>query len=258
MMGLLESLKIDLSKEIPNPKMVIYGPPGSRKTSFAGEADDPVWLDWERSADTISVLIRKGHLPSTIGCFRPKTLAQAKDLTAEIIKSGRYKTLVIDTVTRMQKKQMREYIAHHPSVTGKRVQTLPGSGTITRDENTTWQSDFNYSTTFIDNFLMDLMDAPIGVIMIAHDKEKQRASESQNGIVTYTLEKIEPNLTPKLQESMTELFSLVGYMTVKSSAVGGNTEHRLRVNASNIIVAKNRLDIREPEIINPKYKEIFK
>lgn len=255
-MGLLESLAIDLSKEVENPKMVIYGPPGSRKTTFAGSAPDPVWLDFERSTDTITALIRKGHLPP-ITAYRPKSLVETKDLTKEIIKSKRWKTLVIDTTTRMQKKQMREYIKTHPTVTGG--QNIAGfTVKKNRDEFTTFQADFNYSTTFLDSFFMDLMEQPIGVILISHDKERLKASESQSGVITYSLEKIEPDLTPKLADSMTELFSLVGYMTVKNSLIGNTSEHRLRVNGTNIIVAKNRLDIREPDILNPQYKEIFK
>lgn len=237
---------VDLSHEDPNPKMVIYGHEGARKTSFAGDAPDPIWIDLERSADTIGALIRKGHLPASIKALRPTNLAQLKEWTDEIVKGQVYKTIVIDTVTRLQKLQMREYIKDHDTV--KRG---------TRDEYTFYQGDYNWSTHFLDFYLMDLMKAPIGVIIIAHEIEVKRASQGQNGIITYTTEKIEPNLTPALRDSLTELFSLVGYMTARPNAFG-QVEHKLRVNPSPIIVAKNRLDIREAEITNPKYKEIFK
>lgn len=248
-MGLLETSLIDLSlQEDLYFKDCIYGPPGAGKTTLASSYPKPVWLDFERSTDTLRSLIRLGKLTEG-SAFKPKNMKETWDICKAIIASKKWETIVIDTVTRQQKRQMQEYIDGHPTVTKG-----------TRDRFTVYQADYGYSYRILDDFYMWLVEQPINIVILAHDTEKQNATTDMNGNVTYQLVKIQPTLTPKLLESMTELFSLIGYMTANPKGFGDKMvlERKLRINPTNVIVAKNRLNIQEAEIIDPTFKGLHK
>ena len=248
-MGLLEQKASPVEEINPFPNICIYGPAGAGKTTLASEAPSPAWLDYEDSTDIIKHMVKQGKLnPAGIGIWKPASVDESWELAREIIKSKKHETIVIDTSTRMQVMQMRQFIQNHPTV------KPTGNGKATRDEFTVFQADYGNSYRVLDKFYDWLCKQPIRVIILTHAKEMYKQTTDEKGQSFSQLIKIEPDLTPKLTKSLQELFSVVGYLTAKPGA--GNVERKLRVNPSNIIVAKNRLGIQEQEITNPTYKRI--
>jgi hypothetical protein len=103
---------------------------------------------------------------------------------------------------------------------------------------------------------MWLIEQPINVIILTHVVKLYTDTKQQDGTISKQIIGIEPNLTPKLRESATELFSVVGYLTNDSDLLG-RSKRLLRVNGTSIIVAKNRLHIQEQTIENPTYEGLF-
>ncbi len=232
---------LDLTKINPYQKIGIYGAEGVGKTYFSAFAPDPIFIDLENSTDTLKALIRDKVLPGG-SVFVPENWKEVQDVVKEIIASKKYKTIVIDTVTRLQKFQMNNYVRAQKTV-------LEGK----RDEFTRYQADYLYSNNLLDSWLMDLMRLPINVILNAHVVHDIKIDKDTG---SSTVLKTRPNLPPKLSGSMSELFSFIGYLEVKTD-IGGRIERSMRVNPTGIIVAKNRQNIQEMKIPNPTYKGIF-
>src|SRR6187402_1981581 len=116
-MGALDNNLINLREHDGYRKICIYGPAGAGKTSLAATAPKPIFFDYERSTDSITAQLAKGHITQDVFAVRPRTLDLTRQLAEETIKDPRFETIVIDTMSRMQKIQMMlEYIPNHPSV----------------------------------------------------------------------------------------------------------------------------------------------
>lgn len=210
-------------------------------------------MDFEDSTDTVQALVIDGVLKKEdVGIWKPDSLNETKALCEEVIKSKRFETIVIDTGSRLQTMQMDQYISKHPTVVGD------GNRKPTRDKYTVFQADYGFSYRILDEFYVWLCKQPIRVILNTHAKKIYQTTTNENGSNSSTLIRVEPDLTPKLTESMQELFSMVGYLTNKPGVFGKPGERKLQVNPTTIITAKNRMHIQELELINPTYKGIFK
>ena len=87
------------------------------------------------------------------------------------------------------------------------------------------------------------------MVIIGHERIFRDAESGRiTGIV--------PDITPRLQQAVTRLVNIVGYMEAEPSQIKGVTR-KLYVNRTKVIEAKNRLNIQEVFIENPEWKEIF-
>lgn len=232
-MGILDEAVI-LGQDEPFVKMVLHGSPGVGKTTFAAEAPEVTFVDFERSTDTL----RHHEKFKQIPILRPKNMKQVFDYTKASV--GKFQSIVFDTVSSMQLFYMREFMIEVERKDGKRDKFLP------------YQGDYRYATNELTDFFLFLQEAPMNVIFCAHSdfitNEEGRVIE------------IRPSLTPRVWSNLKAFISVVAYMERKTSGIGANakTERKLYLNSTNTIVAKNRLGIEVESITNPVYKEIFK
>ena len=230
-MGLLDRAK-PIEESTEYIKLLLYGFPGVGKTYFSGHAPNPVFIDHERSTEVFR------HVPDlrSIPVFTPSSYKEVVDFCKEVVKTKTYDTIVIDTVSRMQMFQLSQYMKQETA--GKnRSEFMPLWG------------DYRMSTNVIDELFVFLQTAPIHVILTAHAAED---INQETGTVT----RIRPDLTPALNKALIGLINCVAYLEVVTNFKGESTR-KLTVNPLNHIIAKNRLNIQEPTISNPNFKEIF-
>jgi len=87
-------MPIQLSKPKPRPpRILLYGPPGIGKTTFASQLPHPVLIPCEEGADTVDV----AQTP------RPATWAELNDILLELLDDQQgHKTVVLDSATAAQ------------------------------------------------------------------------------------------------------------------------------------------------------------
>ena len=207
-------------------KYLIYGAPGTRKTTFASTFPNPVWIDLERSTDTL----RHIHAPEGIAVMRPKKMQEIIDIIKDFPKSE-FETLVVDTATRLQifqlAEQMKDMIAKNSS----------------RDKYLPYQADYRRSGALLDELFSALQECDKNVVIIAH--QKTFIDEETKRVTA-----VRPDLTPRLADAVSGLLNCVGYSEVK------NNVQIMHFNSFGKVFAKNRLNIQEP-ITNPTYENCF-
>lgn len=233
-MGILDQA-LALSDEPPYIKMVLHGAEGVGKTTFAANAPEPAFVDFERSTDTLR------HDPSfaKIKVFRPKVWKDVFDFTKAAV--GTFETVIYDTATSMQIFYMREYMVNEEK-----------KNPTKRDKYLPYQGDYRYATNELTDFFLFLQEAPINVIFNAH-------SNFVTDPETNALLAIRPALTPAVWGNLRAFISVVAYMEKKPKGIGASAgvERRLYLNSTSIISAKNRLGIQEQYITDPNFKELF-
>jgi hypothetical protein len=118
-----------------------------------------------------------------------------------------------------------------------------------RDKYTLYEADYKYATQVFTDLFGFLQDQPINVVIVGHERVF-RDNESGNitGIV--------PDITPRLQQAVTRLVNVVGYLDAEPSQLKGVTR-KLYLNKTKTIEAKNRLNIQDVFVENPEWKSIF-
>jgi len=212
-------------------KALIYGQAGSGKTRFCADSPLPFYFDFESSTETLrhwskykDIPVKKPH---NVEELRKDVLLAVKDPTVE--------TIIVDTITTSLDYYLRQ---HMDAVANK------------RDKYSLYEADYKYATQVFTDLFGFLQDAPINVVIIGHERVSiDPESNRINGIY--------PDITPRLQQAVTRLVNVVGYMQAIPAGIKGDTVRRLYVNRTNIIEAKNRLNIQETFIEQPEWKLIF-
>lgn len=218
-------------------KLLLYGTPGVGKTTFAAQAPNPIFFDFERSTD---VLRHTKGLEDT-AVVHPKRMSEVFDAIPDLPKSG-FKTVVFDTISSWQDFQLEEHMIEVEKKSGGR-----------QSRHLPLFQDFRISTQIFKEIFRMLQNMPINVILIAHDKELTRKREDG----TETTVGIRPELTPRLNESVTRLINIAAYYTQEANLKGEYTR-KLYVNSTNLIRAKNRLGIQEQFLTNPTWEMLTK
>lgn len=221
-----------LDDEFPYIKLLLHGDAGAGKTHFSSFAPNPVWMDWERSSETLRTIPEKSGTP----IFRPKSFAEVREFTRAAPK--KYETLVLDTMTTAQIFYMREYMKNA-------VANSQGRRTNVFD---TYQGDYRIATAELTDWFLELQEMPMHVICIAHSNYVL----NDDGVLV----KIEPQLTMRVRKNLEAFINVIGYLERKSSITGA-AERKLYVNPTGIIVAKNRLGIQETSIKDPSFESLF-
>ena len=211
-------------------KALIYGQAGSGKTRFSADAPNPFWFDFESSSETLR------HWPDykNIPVKKPTSIDELRLDVIKAVDDATIDTIVIDSIT----SGLDYYLRQHMNKVASK-----------RDRFQIYEADYKYSTSVFGELFTILQDVNLHVIIIGHARTIR---DTESGHITG----IYPDLTPRLQQNLTRLVNVVGYMQVIPSESKGNSR-RLYLNPTKQIEAKNRLNIQETYIENPTWKEIF-
>lgn len=235
-MGILDLAK-PVDEYLDRVKALIYGKQGTGKTQLASDAPNPVWVDFEKSTETLRN-IGKGHIPT----LRPKNMSDFEKFIGEAVKdSSPYETIVIDTANSLQVFQMLE----HMMVAAK------GSN---RDVDLPYQSDYRKSTAQLARIFHDLHHCDKHVVVLCQERiYTERLESGKERVIA-----IRPDLTKRFADLVEQMLNVVAYLDKSSSTLGSSPVKRtLYLNPSGNIFAKNRLGIEAIKKENPTFKSIF-
>lgn len=174
-------LKITKGSElikVDNIKMLIYGQPGTGKTSTAFTADDVLLLDCDNGAYRSN--FRKDAVEvnswSDIASIAPADIAD-------------YKTIAVDTVGRLLDFLAVDIMQKNPKMGYQGALTLQGYGQLKAQFNT---------------WIKSLMTLSKDVVMIAHDKEEKRGD----------LTAVRPDIQGGSYSEVFKIADSVGYMYI--------------------------------------------
>lgn len=211
-------------------KALIYGQAGAGKTRFCADAPQPCWFDFESSTETLRHWSDYENTPVKT----PKDVEELRRDIIKCIKDPEVETIVIDSITTSLDYYLRRRM---DSVAAK------------RDKYTLYEADYKYATQVFTDLFGFLQEQPINVVIIGHERIFR---DNESGTITG----IVPDVTPRLQQAVTRLVNVVGYMEVEPSMQKGPTR-KLYLNRTKVIEAKNRLNIQEIFVTNPHWKDIF-
>jgi phage nucleotide-binding protein len=228
----MQIVNFNLVKNKPHyVKALIYGQAGAGKTRFAADADKPFWFDFESSTETLR------HWPdySDIPVKHPASITELFSDIQKAVRDPDIGTIVIDSITTALDYYMRAEAEKRASK---------------RDKYAFWEADYKYATQVFTDLFGVLQEAPLNVVIIGHERVSINPENNRvNGIY--------PDITPRLQQAVTRLVNVVGYMQAKPAGIKGETTRRLYLNRTEIIEAKNRLNIQDTFIEQPEWKLIF-
>jgi hypothetical protein len=214
--------------------MLIYGISGAGKTTLAGSSDSvsemrPVlFIDVE--GGTLSL---RNMFPNVekvrIGSW------QAFDSLYEELKTGKheFKTIVVDSLTEVQKLSM-EFT----------MDTRKGNDPMAIPEIKEW----GINTEHVRKFVRKFRDLPMNVIMTALvrvDVDKR---------TTMTTKK--PSLTGKAADEVSAFFDIVAHLYIET--VEEKNERILLTDSIPGVIAKDRTNLLDKQILNPTMQYIFK
>ena len=202
----------------PYLNILAYGAPGVGKTVFAGTAEDSketspaLFLDVE--GGTLSLRKRKG-----LDVVRVKSIAELVAIHEKLAteNDGYYKTVVLDSITELQKLDMvdimTELVSRRPDL----------------DKDVPSQREWGKSIEHMRRIVRGFRDLPMNTIftaLVIVDKD-------ENGTVTYT-----PSLPGKLKMEVSGFVDVVGYYT--TTIEHGETLRRMQFAQTKKVIAKDR------------------
>lgn len=215
-------------------KLLIYGPQGVGKTYWtAANCPKPaVWMDFERSSDTI--LSNRDVFSSDdfkiIQISPDKNPTEVEEFCKNIHKTP-FKTIVFDTMTTSQIFQLDHWMTH---------------GSKSKSSSPT-QPDYRESTTVFQRMFLRLQHAPINVVLVAHEREFTMGEGAERRIVS-----VVPAVTPALHDAVTQLVSGVFRLSKK------NGKYQMLTETKGLYIAKNRYGITDTEVIEPTWNTFLK
>lgn len=213
-------------------RVLIYGQPGTRKTTFCAGAPRP--LIYEVDAGGSKSLLNFAETRNTaVLPFRSINQCEVliQKLGEENALSNQYDTLVIDTFSELQIKDLDRIVKDAAAKDASRNAFLPIG------------PDYNINTEHMRQIADNLRNLPKHVVITCHVKEEK---DDTTGRVLSR-----PNLTPKLARTMAGMFDVVGYMNVDGDAWS------LQVHPTTSVSAKTRLGGLPPVITNPSFQMLL-
>lgn len=214
--------------------LLLYGEPGAGKTHLIGTAmDHPdtnpmLILDVDGGVTTI----RKR---ANVDVIQVRTMKQLEDVHKELVNdtSGYYKTVAIDTITELQKLDMRTVMQEQHS---KRPDTT--------DIYVPSPREWGKSGDRMRMIVRAYRDLPCHTIVSAHLGEEVTDSGKK---------KVYPSIPGKLKNELAGFFDIVGYLRVVSRKEGNEIvlDRSLQIVNTDGVVAKDRTSSLGSTVVNP-------
>lgn len=234
---------VDVSEEPLYAKFLIYGPQGEGKTTWAAEnLPSPTFLDFERSTDSLITrakrdpeFAKKMESVKIVHVTPQDKPADVEAFCRDFEKKSDSESLVFDTISTSQIFQLGSSIADkrqdHPLI-----------------------QDYRDSTQIFNNIFLRLQHIKKHVVLIAHERTVWEGDLSSRKKVA-----IGPNVTPALQDSVTQLVSGV-FRLQRKQAVGKDAmpTWSMLINSKGLYLAKNRYGLTQAEIDNPTWDTFMK
>ena len=212
--------------------MILFGDSGVGKTRLAGSASlvpemSPVLiLDIEGGVTSLA------HLYPDVHTIRIKNFQDLADAYDTLFDGDHpYKTVVVDSLTEVQKFGMYHIMERTIAADGNRDPDLPGIG------------EWGKNTNQIEKFVRAFRDLPVNTIFTALKLEDRNPRTG----VTTTL----PSLSGKLARNVSALVDVVAYYYIKKLAEDDSFHRLLLTTKTEEIVAKDRSDNLPAVIIDP-------
>lgn len=204
--------------------LLIYGEPGVGKTRLAGSAADhedtsPVLiLDIEGGV----ISLRESPTIDVIQIRSIDKLIEVYDKLEEH-KGGGYKTVVIDSLSELQKLDMKTVMEQEYNANPQRV-----------DKDVPTQRAWGKSQERLRRIIRGFKDLPVHTIMTA---KVTSVTDEQTNVTHYY-----PAFPGKMRGDAPGFFDVVGYMRIREEQNGKVRNRVLQIAASSKVVAKDRTD----------------
>lgn len=217
------------SDVIQHLNLLVYGEPGAGKTYLAATAQDhesttPVlFLDVEGGTTTI-------RRRKDVDVKRVNSIAELVEIHKVLNdeNDGYYKTVIIDSLTELQKLDMRDIMREV-------VQRRPDL-----DPDVPSMREWGKSAEHMRRIVRGFRDLPVNTIMTA----LSNIERDENGVVTYT-----PSLPGKLKMEVPGFMDIVGYLSAQIE--NDETIRRIQFAKSRRVIAKDRTDALDPVVDFP-------
>lgn len=217
-------------------KMLVYGDPGVGKTVFSCSGDRTIFIDVEGG----SLSIQKRIKDKKVVRKRFDTFDEIEEFVRGLREKGsKADTLVIDSITELQKKLMDSIVAQHPEV--KRPY---GDGLTV--------GDWGYNTERMRRFIRMARDLDMNVIFTALAMDEK--NEMTGAVKTL------PKMSSKLSADVCGYVDIVGYLYVDNVTDEDGESvpvRRMLVQPVGMYYAKDRSGALGNVIDNPTFPGIY-
>lgn len=229
---LLDKIMSRISKpERANPhlKVLVYGEPGTGKTTLCGSAPNVLLIDVERGSLTLS-----GSNADVLEYVSFQQIDKFIDfLVADDPAFAKYDTIAFDSLSEMQRRVLDSQLDTVSKSTG--VKTYKAG----------WDQ-YGPNTQMLREMMSRFRDVPNKNLIVTAQSKLDK--DDSTGITF-----VRPDLTPKLNATITAMFDIVGYLKIS-----GKGERVLQVQPTKTVVAKSRVTTLPKEIINPTWASLSK
>lgn len=221
-MGILDEAKT-VSESEPYIRALIYGSPGTGKTVFAAKFPNAVILDVENGTNSL----RNHSEFENIKVIPIRSFDQMEKIFWEFQagEGAQFDTIVIDSISELQQKQLSEMIQKDKS----------------RDSKVPTLLDYKANTAVMQRMVIAFRDLPKNLVITAH----QTFDKDDNDGRMY----IRPDVTPRLSQTIVGLLDVIGWMHMGEGEKEG--KRYLQIRPSRKVVAKTRVGGLEPIVEEP-------
>jgi phage nucleotide-binding protein len=205
-------------------KVLIYGEPGVGKTSLCGSAPNTLLIDVERGSRTL--------VGTSVDVLEYVSFQQVDKfvdlLVADDPAFSKYDTIAFDSLSELQRRVLDSQLDVTSKTTG------------TKTYKASWDH-YGPNTQMLRELMSRFRDVPNKNLIVT---AQTKLDKDETTGITFN----RPDLTPKLNATITAMFDIVGFLKINSKG-----ERVLQVQPSKTVVAKSRITTLSKEINNPTW-----